>query len=176
MQESALVVVVDAAEPVVGEYRAVLDSAAAKGVPAHVTVLYPFLAPEVIDAAVLAAVREAVASVPRFEAVLSRVAWFGDEVVYLAPSPPEPLWALTAALWARFPQCPPYGGVFADVVPHLTVGHNCPRPVLAAAAEAVRSSLPVPFEVSSVRLMAGSDSPGSWRSLAEFALGSAPVG
>ncbi len=169
MQTSALLVIVDAAERVVGEHRAVLDRAAVKGIPAHVTVLYPFLAPESIDAAVLAAVGEAVASVPRFPAQLSRVAWFDDQVVYLEPSPGGPFRALTAAVLERFPQCPPYGGAYAEVVPHLTIGHGFPRPVLAAAAAQI--TLPVPFEVGSVRLLAGSDEPGSWRTLQEFPLG-----
>jgi 2'-5' RNA ligase len=171
MDVSALLVIVGEAERVVGEQRAVLDSAAAKGIPAHVTVLYPFLAPESIDAPVLAAVAEAVASVPRFPAALVRVAWFRDAVVYLEPAPDESFQSLLAAVGQRFPQCPPYRGEFAEVVPHLTIGHDFPRPVLAAAAAQAAALLPVPFEVTSVRLMAGSDEPGSWRSLADFPLG-----
>ena len=149
----------------------VLDTAAVKGVPAHVTVLYPFLDPALIDESVLAAVAEVVGAAPAFDARLSAVGWFGQEVVYLVPSPGEPFRALTAALVARFPQCPPYGGVFDDVVPHLTVGEHRPPGPLRAAADTVRGGLPVPFAVGSVVLMAGSDAPGSWRVVAEFPLG-----
>src|SRR5580658_9294142 len=39
--ESALLVLVPAAEPAVGQHRARLDGAARDGVPAHITVLYP---------------------------------------------------------------------------------------------------------------------------------------
>jgi 2'-5' RNA ligase len=168
---SALLVVVAAAEAAVGEHRALWDGAAAMGVPAHITVLYPFVAPELIDAAVLAAVREAVSSVPRFDAELVRVAWFDERVVYVEPAPAQRFRELTAALWRRFPDWPPYGGVHSDVVPHLTIGHDAARDVLAEAAADVESHLPIRFGVEGVRLMAGSSAAGSWRTLAEFPLG-----
>lgn len=44
--ESALLVLVPEADPVVGEHRALLDLSARDGVPAHLTVLYPFLPPQ----------------------------------------------------------------------------------------------------------------------------------
>jgi hypothetical protein len=42
---SAVVVPVPEAEPRVGALRTALDPSAALGVPAHVTILYPFVAP-----------------------------------------------------------------------------------------------------------------------------------
>jgi hypothetical protein len=170
MMRSALLVMVPEADPVVGRHRAVLDRAAGLGVAAHVSVLVPFVAPELIDGAVLAGVREVVGGVPRFSAELARVSWFGDRVVFLAPEPAEPFRVLTGALWRRFPGCPPYGGEFAEVVPHLTIGHDAPPGVLSAAAAEVVVSLPVCFEVASVLLLAGDDRPGSWATVAEFPL------
>jgi len=168
---SALLVVVAPAEAAVGAHRAVLDSAAAKGVPAHITVLYPFVSPDLLDAAVLAAVGETVSGVPRFAAELVRVAWFDERVVYVEPAPGRRFRELTVALWRRFPDWPPYGGEFSDVVPHLTIGHDGPGDVLAAAAADVESQLPIRFRVEGVSLMVGSSAPGSWRTLAEFPLG-----
>ncbi len=49
---------------------------------------------------------------------------FPANVVYLAPDPAEPFVALTEALAAAFPDCPPYGGAFDEPVPHLTIGHT----------------------------------------------------
>ena len=43
--ESAVIVPVPEAEPAVGGLRAALDRAAVWGVPAHVTLLYPFVTP-----------------------------------------------------------------------------------------------------------------------------------
>lgn len=108
--QSALIVPVPEAEPAVGGYRAELDSSAAWGVPAHVTVLYPFLPPERIDDAVLGELRGILAGTPGFTVTFRRVDWFGDTVLWLAPEPDRPFRDLTAALWQRFPESPPYGG------------------------------------------------------------------
>ena len=169
--QSALIVAVPEAEPAVRALRAGYDPSASWGVPAHVSVLYPFLPPDRIDASVLAAVRAAVRAVPAFDLTLARTAWFGDEVLWLAPEPDAPFRALTEALWRRFRQAPPYGGEFADVVPHLTVADRQPAAVLRSAEDRVRPLLPVFSRVRSVRLIAGRPEPGdSWRTVAEFPL------
>ena len=170
--QSALIVAVPAAEPAVAGLRARYDRAASWGVPAHITVLFPFLAPALIDDAVLATTFEAVASVPRFELTLRRTAWFGDKVLWLAPEPAEPLRALTTAVWQRFPQTPPYEGAFGDVVPHLTVADGHPREVLAQVEHAVAAHLPIRQSVETVRLITGRrEAGGTWHTVAELPLG-----
>jgi hypothetical protein len=171
--ESALIVAVPEAEPAVETLRAAYDPSASWGVPAHITVLYPFLPPDRIDAAVLAAVAETVAAVPAFDLVLARTRRFGDQVLWLAPEPDAPLRALTAAVWDRFPDFPPYRGEIADVVPHLTVTDRQPPAVMAAADEQVRPWLPVPARVRAVRLLTGRPAPGAWRTVADFPLSGA---
>ena len=171
---TALIVAVPAAEEAVGPVRARLDSSASWGVPAHVTVLFPFVAPDLVDEHVLSAVRETVVGVPRFDLALSHTAWFGEHVLYLEPEPDGPFRALIAALCRRFPRIRPYDGEIAvdDVVPHLTVGHDQPRPVLDAAAAAVQAHLPIRTSVDAVSLIAGRPEPGgSWHTIAEFPLG-----
>jgi hypothetical protein len=74
--------------------------------------------------------------VPDFSLALSPCAWFGDAVLYLAPEDPAPLNALTEAVAHAFPEHPPYEVAFEEVVPHLTVGHDHPRELLAAAERA----------------------------------------
>jgi 2'-5' RNA ligase len=171
--ETALIVPVPAAEPAVSPFRALLDPAATWGVPAHVTVLYPFLAPDRIDDDVLANVGRLVAAVPRFEVAFTHVEWFGDTVVWLAPVPDGPFRDLTAAVWNRFPEAPPYGGAYADIVPHLTIGQADSRPELIRAADAVSAHVPIVTTVEVVRLIAGTPDPGSWHTLREFGLGAA---
>ncbi|MEU7901841.1 2'-5' RNA ligase family protein [Actinoplanes sp. NPDC049118] len=158
-------------EQAVGRWRAVLDRAAGWGVPAHVTVLYPFLAPEDLDEQTLTAVAEVLASVPPFTTEFAHVRWFGDTVVWLAPSPDRPFRALTDAIWQRFPQAPPYAGAHTDVVPHLTIGHDAPRRALAEAADAVAASLPIRAPVDVVRLIAGTPRPDGWHTIREFPIG-----
>jgi 2'-5' RNA ligase len=168
--ESALIVPVPAAEPVVGRHRRVLDRAATLGVPAHVTVLYPFLPPDRISGQVLDDVRACLAAVSAFTCVFSTVEWFGQDVVWLAPEPAAPFRALTEAVWRQFPDHPPYRGAHADVVPHLTIGDRGERADMRRAADDVRDRLPVHAHIDTVLLIAGSDAPGSWHPVAEFAL------
>jgi 2'-5' RNA ligase len=169
--QSALIVPIPEAEQAVGRWRAALDRAAGWGVPAHVTVLYPFLAPERLDDDVLTAVGEAIASVPSFAADFTHVRWFGDTVAWLAPTPDEPFRALTTAVWRRFPEAAPYEGAFDDVVPHLTFGHDHPMPALTEAADAIAASLPIRAAVGVAHLITGTTQPGSWHTVREFPLG-----
>src|SRR4051812_37947925 len=53
LPNSGLIVEVPESESVVGHHRDALDINARGGVPAHVTVLYPFLPPHLIDDVVL---------------------------------------------------------------------------------------------------------------------------
>ena len=170
--ETALIVAVPEAEQAVGRFRSTLDTAAGWGVPAHVTVLYPFLPPDRIDDAVRATLSQIFEAIPRFDAVFADVKWFGDTVVWLAPQPDDAFRQLTQAVWRRFPEVPPYGGAHADdVIPHLTIGHDAPMDLLTHAAEAVRPHLPIRAGVESVRLIAGSPEPNSWHTVGEFRLG-----
>lgn len=119
---SALIVRVPEADPYVADLRARFDPVASRGVPAHVTILVPFVPPARIDADVLRRLRAALADTRSFAFRLAEVRRF-DDVVYLAPEPAAPFIALTAAVHGTFPDHPPYGGVHASVVPHLTVAH-----------------------------------------------------
>ncbi|MGW4946069.1 2'-5' RNA ligase family protein [Actinoplanes sp. NPDC004185] len=169
---TALIVEVPAAEAAVSTHRAALDRAASWGVPAHITVLFPFLPPDTITDDVLTAVQEITDTQAPFEVTLDRVGWFGDTVVWLAPDPAQPFITLTAALTARFPRAQPYGGAFDETIPHLTIGHDHPRPTLAAAAAAVTRHLPITTTVTSLRLIAGAREPGhNWHPVADFPLG-----
>ena len=169
--QSALIVAVPEAEPAVRDLRSTLDRASSWGVPAHVTVLYPFVPPDRLTAAVLRDVAATIVAQPRFRVRFEQVSWFGENVVWLKPSPDDPFRALTSAIWQRFPEYPPYEGEFDDVIPHMTVGHDQPLPVLRAAAATVSARLPVSAEVGAVRLIAGGTEPGSWHTLCEFPLG-----
>jgi hypothetical protein len=151
--ESALLVTVPAAEPAVARHRSRLDTSAAVGVPAHITVLYPFLPPDLIDADTHKTLARLFASVPGFRFTLDRTRWFSDPVLWLGPSDPAPFTALIELVVAAFPSCPPYGGQIAEVIPHLTIGDHAPRADLEAAETDVRPYLPIEAEATSVTLM-----------------------
>ena len=172
---SAVVVTVPAAERVVARHRLRFDPAASWGVPAHVTVLYPFVHPSSIDADVVRRLGAAVAAVPVFDCTFSRCGWFDDDVLWLAPEPAAPFAELTTAVWEAFPDHPPYAGAHPDVVPHLTVGQRPEASLeeLVAVEAQVAPLLPVTTTAARVHLLAGSTAPGSWRVLRECPLGPA---
>ena len=173
--ETALLVTVPAADSAVARHRSRLDTSAAVGVPAHITVLYPFLPPDLIDADTHATLARLFASVPGFRFTLDRTRWFPDPVLWLGPSDPAPFSALTGLVVAAFPSCPPYGGQVAEVIPHLTIGDGAPRAELEAAEAEVRPRLPIHAEATVVTLMTGpaprSAPPAArWTTVATFSL------
>ena len=91
------------------------------GARAHITLLAPFVAPDALDDGVLGELRRFFADVTPFDVRLTEVCAFPDGVVYLAPEPAATLRRLTFELHRLFPEFPPYGGAFDEVVPHLTV-------------------------------------------------------
>jgi hypothetical protein len=88
---------------------------------AHVTLLGPFAARADLTDGLLAELRRLFADVTPFSFELTAVSRFPGGSVYLAPSPAAPFRQLTHELTRRFPEYPPYGGAFDEVVPHLTV-------------------------------------------------------
>lgn len=176
MAESGFIVRVPEAEPLVRALRERYDESARLGVPAHVTVLFPFMPPERVDASVLERIRRVVGSARSFEFSLSAVARF-PATAYLAPEPPAPFVALTEALVAEFPQFPPFGGEFPTVIPHLTVAHGS-----AEEAQAVETQLiarlaehgPIKSTCRSLELLENSS--GHWRLLHVFRLAAERAG
>ncbi|WP_050978197.1 2'-5' RNA ligase family protein [Bordetella petrii] len=64
MASTALIVKVPQAEAMVGDLRARFDAVSQLGVPAHITILFPFMAPDQVTQAVLQRVQVALRAVP----------------------------------------------------------------------------------------------------------------
>jgi 2'-5' RNA ligase len=169
--QSALIIEVPEAEAAVRQHRDLLDDSASLGVPAHITVLFPFMPPQAIDDAVSGVLARLFAAVGRFGFRLDRTDWFGDEVLWLGPRDPGPFRALTERVCAAFPAFRPYEGQFEEVVPHLTVGDRRPLEVLRAAENAVQAWLPIEATAGAVTLMAQQVPGGRWSATATFSLG-----
>src|SRR3989442_4426406 len=86
--QSAFIVRVPEAESRVGALRERFDASVKLGVPAHITVLVPFMSPERISAEVLAEAQAALNEVPAFPFALTSVARF-PATAYLAPEPAQ---------------------------------------------------------------------------------------
>jgi hypothetical protein len=86
-----------------------------------VTILFPFVDAGELDEP---AVAELIAHFPAFDFELDRVERFPDGTTWLRPMPSTPFVDLTAAVWQRWPERPPYGGAFDEVIPHLTISET----------------------------------------------------
>ncbi|MFW6689535.1 2'-5' RNA ligase family protein [Streptomyces sp. MAR4 CNX-425] len=165
---TALSVSLPEVDPVVRHWRARYDTAAAHGGTAHVTVLYPFLHRDRVDAPVRAALRRLFAAHAAFPATFARCGRFPG-VLYLVPEPDDPLRALTKAVVEQWPHHPPYGGVLGDVDPHLTVANSGGEAVHAAIEADLARRLPVTARVAAVDLVAYDGR--RWRQWLRFPLG-----
>ena len=170
MPITAFVVQVPSAEGLVSELRNRFDPTVQLGVPAHISILVPFMDPARITPAVLVKAQAALMEIPSFEFTLRRVGRF-PTTAYLAPEPSEPFVAMTTALFRAFPEFPPYGGEHAEVIPHLTVAHGDAESATAAAMELeerLRQTGHVTATCACVVLL--ENATGVWKELHEFNL------
>ncbi|MBB3178623.1 GNAT family N-acetyltransferase [Variovorax sp. Sphag1AA] len=170
MAISAFIVKVPAAEPLVRPLREGFDATSKLGVPAHITVLVPFMDPGDITAGVLEKAQRALEQTAAFSFELSSVGRF-PATAYLVPEPAAPFVAMTRALAEAFPDFQPYAGEHHSVVPHLTVAHGSAAEA-DEAEEALRlhvdQGAAVTANCSSVTLIENSS--GRWEDLCEFRL------
>jgi 2'-5' RNA ligase len=167
---TALVARVPEAEPWVGTLREQFDGSASLGVPAHITVLAPFMPPEHVTAEVLRRIARVLGAAPSFSFELRKVGRFAA-TAYLAPEPATPFISLTRAMAAEFPEYPAYGGAHQDIVPHLTVADGDMGQADLAAdrlAHVLHSDGPIYATCHSIALIENSS--GRWKDLHVFAL------
>ncbi|MFJ9537652.1 2'-5' RNA ligase family protein [Streptomyces sp. NPDC101225] len=164
--QTALVVPVPEAEPSVRSWRKRFDPAAQAGVPAHVTVVFPFLPASLVGAATCAALDEIVGRHRSFDVRFEECGRFPG-VLYLAPVPDAPFRRLTQAVVERWPEAPPYGGKY-DPHPHLTVAQGQDEAVLDEIEVGLRPCLPFAARVPTVDLVVHSGT--EWQHRASFAL------
>jgi 2'-5' RNA ligase superfamily len=148
---SGLVVPVDAAGGLLAPWLHLLP-AAGRALPPHVTALWPFLPVEALDDAVERRLGGLLAGAETFSFTLTRVAELADAAV-LVPEPAAPFDALTRLLWDEWPECPPFGGAYEDIAPHVTVAID-PSPADRAAIEAaIAPRLPIVARAAEVLLV-----------------------
>ena len=118
-----------------------VPEAAAYAEHPHITLLAPFRPRRLFDEQLERELAAVFAPVPAFDYKLVDVRTFPDGHVYLAPEPAEPFRELTNVLAVRYPDTPPYEGLFDDVIPHCTIDPDTPRPVLPIDARATEAQL-----------------------------------
>ncbi len=172
--ESGIIALIPAAEDLVCCYRERYDPVAERGVPAHVTVLYPFKAPDEITPDILSTLQNIFSGHPAFDVTFKRAMEFPD-TLFLQPEPAEPFRELTRAIAAAYPETPPYGGVYPEIIPHLTVAQSeNPEEMDKIRAEFLKdcaNGLPIHARVDEVVLM--DNASGRWEVRARFPLAGA---
>jgi hypothetical protein len=106
---------------------------------AHITLLSPFAPKEELTDGLLGELDLFFGDCVPFSFELADVSQFPGGTTYLSPDPVAPFRSLTHELSRRFPEYPPYGGQFDDVVPHLSVpdDFSLKSPITAHARGAV---------------------------------------
>jgi 2'-5' RNA ligase len=131
-------------------------AAVACGIPLHITLLSPFVPRRALTDSVVSALRTFFAERAPLSFELTRIDAFPD-ALYAAPEPAAELIDLIDKLALAFPETPPYGGAFAEPIPHATLavptegseGEHTAEKLRGAAA----SVLPVPCEVTYASLL-----------------------
>lgn len=169
---SILVILVPEVEHLVGLYRSKYDLSAADGMPAHVTINYPFLPIENDDSDIIDNLRQLFSSLQSFSFFFQNARRFPG-VLYLEPSPSQPFIDLIQAVALRFPESPPYSGIYKDIVPHLTVAttddHEALEDICHRFDTDSIGKLPIKAVVNEVWLM--DHIQGAWTNRVSFALG-----
>lgn len=169
--ETGLIIPVPAFESFILRHRTLNGAVSPAGVPAHLTLLYPFLPPDGCEEA-HAEVAAFFADVEPFEFELTEVGWFDDRVVFVAPNDPAPFVALTERLVGHWTQCVPYGGRHGGAhVPHLTLGIEGTPEEMAGLAEAAAQLLPMTCVADQAWLMIGTPRPARWDVSDRFTFG-----
>lgn len=169
---SAVLVQVPEAEPLVGDWRQRYTLDAPAGIPAHVTILFPFVEPARLGEAE-GRLAELVAGTAAFDLTFARTARFPD-VLYLEPEPAEPFAALTHAIEREWPDQPPYGGQHETIVPHLTVAESDDSALLDRIAADVEPQLPIETHVREASVFV-EDHDGRWHEHSRLPFGQSGV-
>jgi hypothetical protein len=159
-EPSSAIVVRIGLPPSLERIRRQHDRAASLGVPAHVTILYPWRDARSLTTEDRAALDEIARSTRSFDVRFAAVRrWPG--IIYLEPDPAWPFNALIDRVSLRFPEFPPYGGSITEVIPHLTLVENADAP-LDGIGPTAAARLPFTRTVLALDvLVEGAD--GHWR-------------
>jgi len=138
-----------------------------------VTLLFPFVPAARVDETRRGEARAPFTAIDPFDAELDAIGRF-DGHVWLAPTPRPRFVELVTATYSRFPEFPPYGGGFAEPVPHLTIGAASPDApvdeIARVAGVELASALPIRFRADAAWLLVEQED-GTWVADERFPLG-----
>lgn len=169
--EAALAIPVPEVDNLIGPFRALYDPSAAAGVPAHITINFPFTPHFSRPDEARRGLSRLIANRAAFRYTLAEIRTFPN-VIYLSPHPAEPFVDLIHDIVDQFPDSPAYGGAFETVIPHVTIAQSDDpavlRRVLAELEAAVAPHLPVACTAKRILLL--DNAGGRWDTRATFDL------
>jgi 2'-5' RNA ligase len=163
--ESAIIVPIDGVGPMVSSLRRQYDKSASLGVPAHITLLYPFQPPRAFSAEI-ETLAGLFSKVPAFTFSFTEVRRF-PATVYLHPDKFERFIQITNTLLQQWPECKPYNGAFPDIVPHLTVASHDDTKVLDEVERRLAGLLPMACVAKEAWLLFSNEA-GHWSKQVAF--------
>lgn len=144
------------------------SAASEPGLPAHVTLLAPFVPRSLLRPEDVASLDGIFAKTPSVLATFDRCGRFPD-VLYLAPEPADYFRRLTNLIAGRWPDFPPYEGAFEDVIPHFTIAHGIDEAAMNVIERELVAHLPYAAPVVEAWLMSFDGE--SWHCDYRFACG-----
>ncbi|HEX3784284.1 MAG TPA: 2'-5' RNA ligase family protein [Pseudonocardiaceae bacterium] len=160
--QTAVIMPVPAADPILAAVAAEYPDAVRPGIPAHVSLLYPFLPAEALDAEVSDWLSDLATRTPplapRFTELVVEPGFAHLSVPEFGP--------LTSAIRARWPEVVPYGGRFGPTpVAHLTIAMGFAPADADRITALTRPFLPLSVTVDELWLLALTS---GWQRLGRF--------
>lgn len=160
-RESIILIPTPTAESIVGKWRKKYDQVSLHGIPSHITILFPFKNPEIIDEKIINLIRNFFSRIKCFDFSLVRINTFPD-VVYMEPEPRSKFIELTEGIVKIFPENPPFEGKFKRINPHLTIGNKL-QDIESAKAEISQDITPkLPLKTSATEAWLMESKNGEW--------------
>jgi 2'-5' RNA ligase len=143
-------------DALISKWRHATVAVASKGVPPHITLLYPWRPAPITDVDV-SALKSILKGQHPFPLVFTRVEQFSNRVLYLAIDEKSEVRTLMQKIIAAFPDASPYGGEFSNPIPHLTIA-KVPNDVIFDAliqevSASIESELPIEIIIREIVVM-----------------------
>ncbi len=169
--EAALDVHIPEVEPLVARFRDKYDPTAAKGMPAHITINYPFVPGVSPNVNLYQELTDLFSKMDSFAFTFNHFGRFPG-VIYLEPEPIVPFKELIEKVGDRFPESLPYAGAFDRVVPHLTIAHATDEKLLATIEHQLEKTAPqyLPMKIRVEQIWFMDNRSGNWQEQKVFPL------
>ncbi len=173
VRETSIDIHVPGLTAVLAPWRDITIPIATRGVPPHISLLYPWRTPP-LTAQDLAVLRTAIADYAPFPITFTSLGRFSPSVLFLQLADDTAVRALMQSIHVAFPDTPPYGGAFPNPVPHLTVAKATSDAELDRLQQellsVLASHLPLPVWIEQIVVME-EDQSGNWHNLSSIPLG-----